>query len=49
MKTHKDLQARIDRALQTINALVYYDSKVSLETKTALLQVISVLTGVSVK
>ena len=41
----KELQARIDKALKIIDALVYYDSDVSQDTKEILIQVIDILKG----
>ena len=40
-----ELQHRIDNALNIINALVYYDSDVSQDTKEILIQVIDILKG----
>jgi hypothetical protein len=39
------LQARIDKALKIIDALVYYDSSVSEGDKAELIQVIDILKG----
>ena len=38
-----DLQDRIDKAISILNALVYYDSDVSEDTKADLIQVINIL------